>query len=72
VAPEERARRAVADFYGSKDEPFGHFIASAIREAVLEERERCAKICENWFDYPNGGSDPSLIAAAAIRGQDAP
>ncbi len=52
-------------------------IAQAIHEAVLEEREACAKLCDaeakkRWDDYPHGGSccncgDAASFAAQEIR-----
>ena len=73
MTPEERAKRLTDEWKGEglgyADE-LTEFIASAIREAVEEEREACAKGCEVEAAKWEGGGTPdpmSRICAAAIR-----
>lgn len=78
--PEERARELweskqpdwiEGDGYGNitelHDEKAINDIAAAIREAVEEEREACAKLCESTADDRDVGTEGALECAEAIR-----
>lgn len=45
-----------------------HAIRLAIRAAVAQERERCAKVCEGW--YPGIDEDGEPVKVKLTRTQD--
>lgn len=50
--------------------PVEGYTADQMRAAILEERERCAKICENGVRGWNDDRDEAMEdCAAAIRGK---
>jgi hypothetical protein len=74
MSPEERAKELVSSYgYDVEEKPrLTGMIADAIREAVGEEQERCAKIVDVYgMGWDPGSGLPKFCAevAAAVRGQ---
>ena len=82
MTPEERATRLVGELFTSDEAE--HLasaglltltietVATAITEAVAEERERCAKLCETGFlvgasELREAYHAAGIVLAAAIR-----
>lgn len=60
MTPEARMKALRTRITDSQDE----LILSAIQEAVLEERERCANIAGEW--YLNGTTNPGVMSHLLI------
>lgn len=72
MTPKERAVYIWDKWHGERS--FLTVVANAIREAIAEEREACAKVAENTDvelfpenDWHDGAQEASKIIAARIR-----